>query len=212
MLVLARNIIGSKVTAARGRLGVVEDSHFHDDMWRLRHLVVKDRRFLPKNRSLVQQEEIRDFDQSWGRPQISVELSSDKSHQYTRADRPVSKQAKLQLNHLTSQKYSMREIVQVLGGDPYLRSVREVRGYGCVAKDGIAGYLYDIVFEASTWNVEYLLITLDDMWGFRKRLVPSSQCAEISWLKEEILLKAERKEIWSADKWDDIARERNGEH
>lgn len=63
-----------------------------------------------------------------------------------------------------------------LQGDPHLRSVREVTGYGVESTDGPAGHVGDFVVDDRGWVLRYMVVDLRRLLSGKKVLMP------IDWL------------------------------
>lgn len=66
-------------------------------------------------------------------------------------------------------------------GDPHLRSVREVRGYGIDATDGDIGHVVDVLIDDATWTVHHVAADTSNWWPGRRVMVSPHHVREVRW-------------------------------
>jgi len=89
----------------------------------------------------------------------------------------------------------------VEGGDPHLRSVREVIGYHIHALDGEIGHVDDFIVDDATWAIRYLVVDTRNWWLDRKVLVAPHWADHISWAEGEVHVRLPRQTIKLSPEW-----------
>ncbi|MCB0116830.1 MAG: PRC-barrel domain-containing protein [Caldilineaceae bacterium] len=80
-------------------------------------------------------------------------------------------------------------------GDPHLRSMKEVRGYGIHATDGGIGEVDDFFFDEAEWRVRYLLVDTG-VWIFGKEVLISPDWIDnVSWADLRVNVDVSREQV-----------------
>jgi sporulation protein YlmC with PRC-barrel domain len=72
------------------------------------------------------------------------------------------------------------------GGDPHLRSVREVIGYQVEARDGRIGSVSDMIADDETWRIRHLAIDPGSWLNGQQTLVVPLCVSRISWANRAV--------------------------
>ncbi len=87
-------------------------------------------------------------------------------------------------------------------GDPHLRSVDEVRGYGIRATDDELGSVEDFLLDDQTWSLRYLVVDTGGWLSGRKVLVAPRWIRQISWEDRAVAVDLPRDVIAQAPEFD----------
>ena len=90
-------------------------------------------------------------------------------------------------------------------GDMHLRSLKEVVGYGIKSKDRQEfGHVEDMLLDANTWSLRYILVDTRNFWPGSKRVLLSPHWVqEFNWEKHRMFAGFDRKTIEDAPAFDD---------
>ncbi|WP_185020814.1 PRC-barrel domain-containing protein [Histidinibacterium lentulum] len=87
-------------------------------------------------------------------------------------------------------------------GDPHLRSVAEVTGYGIEATDGGIGHLEDLLLDPEDWSVRFIVVDTRNWWPGRKVLISPRWLREIDWTERTVRVDATREAVKSSPDYD----------
>jgi hypothetical protein len=90
----------------------------------------------------------------------------------------------------------------VSGGDPHLRSTREVIGYHLQARDGAIGHVGDFILDDASWIIRYLVVDTGSWWPGKKVLLPPQWIEGVSWAESEVRVDLDRETIRRAPEWE----------
>jgi sporulation protein YlmC with PRC-barrel domain len=88
------------------------------------------------------------------------------------------------------------------GGNPHLRSAREVMGYYIGAKDGDIGHVDDLLIDEENWAIRYLVIDTRNWLPGKKVLVATNWLKAVDWHEQKIEVDLERDKIKSSPEYD----------
>ena len=74
------------------------------------------------------------------------------------------------------------------GGDPNLRSAKEILTYKVKALDSEMGRLDDLVVEDENWFIRFLLLRAGSWVKNQKLLIATRWVGPISWANQEVVL------------------------
>jgi hypothetical protein len=86
--------------------------------------------------------------------------------------------------------------------DTHLRSAREVIGYHIHATDGDIGHIEDLLVNARSWTIGYVVVGTRNWWPGKKVVVPSARFSKISWAERSITTDLSRDAIKSKREFD----------
>jgi PRC-barrel domain len=84
------------------------------------------------------------------------------------------------------------------GGDPHLRSAREVVGYRIEATDGEIGHVEDLLIEGGSWTVRYVVVDTRNWWPGKQVLVAPEWMRRVDWSGKRVGVDLTRGSIKSA--------------
>ncbi|HKK71663.1 MAG TPA: PRC-barrel domain-containing protein [Candidatus Krumholzibacteria bacterium] len=214
--------------ARDGDVGRVHDFYFDDDAWIVRYLVVDTGRWLPGRTVLIAPQAIEGID--WNERTIDLDLTKEQIEKSPELDEdePVSRQKESELfDYYGWQPYwlatpgAMDSVAPVAplrsrpvsgrigepadGGDPHLRSVREVNGYAVACTDDDAGEVHDFACEDDTWTIRYLVVDTRRWLPGRKVLVALDWIASIDWAGQRIELELTSEKMKESPEFDPTA-------
>jgi sporulation protein YlmC with PRC-barrel domain len=214
-----------QVSALDGEIGTVRDFYFDDEHWTIRYLIVDTGAFLPGRRVLVSPVSFGHADWATQRFNIALTRERVKNSPSIDLDKPVSRQYEREYfryygwpyywgfdgggiwggqaypNVLASQAWSDQKHPLEEGGDPHLRSVREVAGYHIHGTDGEIGHVDDFIVDDETWTIRYLVIDTRNWWLDRKVLVVPQWAERISWAENSVYVNLPRQTIKDSPAW-----------
>ena len=229
MLQYFKGLMGSKLAATDGEIGVVREMYFEDQEWVMRYLVVETGSWLTGRQVLIAPRALGEVDAQSGT--MAVNLSKDQicSAPPIETDKPISRQYEEQIYEhygwlphwgvpsggremilptsvLTPAPESSADLQAdrpaVPQGDPHLRSSEEVRGYKFHAQDSEFGHVSDFVLEDSDWRVRYLVISTHQWLPIKHVLVAPEWIEQISFSQEQVFINLPRSTIQEAPAFD----------
>ena len=192
MLRSSKALRGYFILAKDGEIGRLEDFYFDDDYWIMRYLVVETGAWIFGKKVLLSLTALREPD--WRVKSIPVDLTRQQVKNSPEIDtaKPVSRQQEMVLreyyqwplywNQTSSYgspalyppmrvRVRQAQPVKGKGGDPHLRSLREVIDYQIQAKDGEVGHIDDLIVDDETWTIRYLVVDTGKWLPGRKILL-----------------------------------------
>lgn len=91
------------------------------------------------------------------------------------------------------------------GGDPHLRSSRDVIGYHVRATDGETGHVEDLIVDDQAWEVRYLVVDTRNWLPGRKVLVAPEWLGGFDWAERSAVLRLTREQIEASPEFDESA-------
>ena len=155
MLLSVKSFAGYNVDASDGPVGTVVDTGLDDEGWLIRGVVIDTRAWIRGRDVLVPVRAVRRLDTE--HQKVTLAISRDT------VDASPSFEPAGSLTGVPPTAPSAR-----------LRSAREVIGYHISARDETFGHLEDLLFDAETWDIRYLLIDTRNWWPGPPVLVGSS--------------------------------------
>ena len=81
------------------------------------------------------------------------------------------------------------------GGDPHLRSTKEVSGYHIQARDGELGHVEDFLVEEDGWAIRALVIDTSNWIGGQSVRVPIEEVARVEWGASKVHVNRDRESL-----------------
>ena len=106
---------------------------------------------------------------------------------------------------LASSSYARDNAAQAAAAtasDPHLRSSTEVLGYHIHALDGELGHVSDVLVEADSWAIRYLVVSTSNWWLGHEVLVPPQWIVGVSWEDRIVDLNVSREKIQGAPRFE----------
>lgn len=226
MLWNASAINGYTIAETDGELGSVKDLLVEDESWKVRWLVVDTGNWLPGRKVLLPplvmgtpNVEKREFPVNLTRAQVTDSPDVD-------TDLPVSRQSEAHLyDHYEWEPYwdgSFSPVSLIMAvptdvtvnlahsdpppyaGNPHLRSIAALRGYGIHASDGEIGAVEDILIDDASWTVRYLTIDTGNWWPGERVLIAPRSILKIDWVAEVIHLNVDRETVKKSPPYDPV--------
>jgi PRC-barrel domain len=91
-------------------------------------------------------------------------------------------------------------------GDPHLRSIAEVTGYGIVASDGTIGHVEDFLLDDSAWDIRYVIVDTKNWWPGKHVLISPFAVREIRFESRVVQLDVTREKVKASPPWDPANR------
>lgn len=202
-----KDLEGYRILATNGDIGKVCDFFFDDEFWALRYLVVDTGRWLPSRKVLLLPSVLEKPNRSERRFAVVLTREQVKNSPGVDTDKPVSRQHEIELHvyygwpfYWTASGTWPAPMMPVPlveppphetgeAGNPHLRSVREIIGYGVEARDSQVGQVEDFIADDETWTIRYLVVDTRDWLGGRKVLVsPEWITGPIRWADRTVKL------------------------
>ena len=179
MLRTASHLKGTSIAATDGEIGSVQDLYFDDHSWTIRYLVVDTGTWLPGRQVLISPRSIMAVTDEAKIP-VSLTKSQVENSPSTDVDKPVERQYEEEYSQYYGYPYywtgpyrwgatpypgegvlAIPEAAAAMpprgGGDPSLRSTRNVTGYYIEATDGDIGHVDDFIVDTTAWAIRYML-------------------------------------------------------
>ncbi|MEJ2325580.1 MAG: PRC-barrel domain-containing protein [Chromatiaceae bacterium] len=83
-----------------------------------------------------------------------------------------------------------------------MRSVRELTGYGVVAKDGDTGRIADFIVDDQSWALRYLVVDTSWLPLSRKVLIATDWIEEVDWVDQKIRVDVTSAQVEGASELD----------
>jgi sporulation protein YlmC with PRC-barrel domain len=203
MLRRAREMFGYSIRASDGEIGHVYNLYFDDRTWAVRYLIVQTGDWLNTRRVLISPSvvtsnapESRIYSVRLSRAQVQASPAVE-------ADMPVSRREEISMAvhygwpSYWSPKPPSSPALEELDGDPHLRSVREVIGYGIRACDGEIGHVDDIIIGEEEWTIRYAVVDTINWLPGRKVLLAAEWIEGVNWADQQMTVGIPRETIES---------------
>lgn len=222
MLRSLRHIIGYGVHAADAHIGRINDIYFDDRSWTIRYIVVDIGRLIPDRLVLISptKAELPDGTEDF----IVVKLSSDEIRKSPGIEThlPVSVQEKVDLAKYYLWAPFWTPIGTAVGGEPFdrilldhsaerdippgdprLRSTIEIIGYHIKATDGTIGHVSDIICEARTWEIRYIVVDTRKLFRAGMKVIIAPNWVEkVDWANSTIELSLTTEQVRESPQYD----------
>jgi hypothetical protein len=189
--------------------------YFDDHEWTVRYYVVDTGKWLPGRKVLIPPHVVRQT--TPGHAGLPVDLTREqvRNSPDMDMDRPISRQSELVLyQHYgwTPYWFPLEPASPVLvegdaaerereatsghyGGDPHLRSAKEVAGYHVAATDGEIGHIEDFLFDDETAKIRYVVVDTRNWLPGRNVLIAPEWISEIKWSESRVFVNATREAV-----------------
>jgi uncharacterized protein YrrD len=229
MLHTVQSLIGNKVHAADGDLGIVEDFYFDDQTWTVRYMVVNTGNWISGRTVLISPVSLGTPD--WESKRFPVNLTQDqiRNSPDINTEQPVSRQHEVELSQYYAWPtywgsgfgvgglYGMTPLPPIINertmandeasaqarqGDPHLRSTRNVRGYRIHATDGEIGHVNDYIVDDEQWTIRFLIVDTRDWLLGRKVLLPPHWITRVEWGDSSVYVDLPRESVRTSPEFD----------
>jgi len=206
---------GVAIEATDGPIGDVHDLYFHDDTWTIRYYVVDTGKWLPGRKVLIPPDVIKQTAPGHAGVPVALTREQVRNSPDIDTDRPISRRAELILyRHYGWAPYWFplepaspvvidgdavereREATSgESGGDPHLRSAKDVIGYEVVATDGEIGHIDDFLIDDETAKVRYAVIDTRNWLPGKKVLIAPEWIQEVKWSDSKVFVDLPREAV-----------------
>jgi uncharacterized protein YrrD len=217
-----KDLIGCKLMASDGEVGIVYDFFFDDFDWSIRYIIVEAGEWLDRKYVLFSPDAISLEDGEKVSFNISATRELIESSPATDLERPLSRQGEIDLhNHYQWPFYWERldhtiyplvemysEMKEKTGEadleqeDIHLRSVRYVTGYTIEARDGKIGHVEDFIVGLTSWNILYLVVDTGAWITGRKVVLAPQWIQKIEWRNKQVRVDLEQDTIKNSPEYD----------
>lgn len=83
-----------------------------------------------------------------------------------------------------------------------LISLKELTGYGIIAKDGSLGHVEDFVVDDQDWRIRYLIVDTANWWPGKKMMLGISWMDSVNWWDNDVHIGLSREEIRQSPEYD----------
>ncbi len=208
MILHASKIEDFKIAASDGAIGSITDLLFDDSTWRVRWLVVDTGNWLPGRSVLLPPSSLGHVDHIGHQYSVLLTRQQVKDSPSIDFDQPVSRQMESGVYdyygwapywasgfYMGGYGYT-GGLMEPPGpgfdqakaaadrdekGDPRLRSVREVTGYGLQATDGEIGHVADFLIEDADWTIHYIEADTRNWWPGKHVLISPRSIVSTDW-------------------------------
>lgn len=231
MLRGANRMTGYRIRAVDGEIGKAADWYFDDRSWNVRYLVADTGYWLPGRQVLLAPAVVASADEDAKTIQVGLTMQQIEQSPPVHTDQPVSRQHEMALQrHYGWPAYwsavgglagtgqidalgpalvpgdvapaSSTAPQPESGGDPQLRSAKEIAGYTIHAADGEIGIVRDLILDDEDWLVRYVLLDTKPWWPGGDVLIDTGKVRELSWVDQAITVALTREEVRHSPPYD----------
>ncbi|MBF9029041.1 PRC-barrel domain containing protein [Rhodobacterales bacterium HKCCE3408] len=239
MLVSSNDLRQFAIKATDGRTGHVEDFYFDDNSWNVRYVVTRSGFLFTERQGLLKSTLLGMPDLERREVPVSVDKDQVETAEDPDADPPVSEQRNRdamkyrfdlwpplmlgvpgavftpeQAEHqLYGGPAAERDIEKRSEdpGDPNLRSVNEIAGYGIDASDGEIGSIVDVILDPEGWRVTHLVADTGTWLPGRQVVLPTDWIRAVSWAERNIIVNVSTEKVKNATELDTLEELRQTE-
>jgi sporulation protein YlmC with PRC-barrel domain len=223
MLRTTSSMKGTAIAATDGNIGSVQDLYFDDKSWTIRYLAVDTGTWLPGRKVLISPMAVRTGVDEHAVPVALTKMQVENSPSID-ADKPVNRQYEEEFSRyygypyywsgpyrwgasrypgdLTTPIETASGNAQAAGGDPSLRSVRDVTGYYIQATDGDMGHVEDFLIDDREWAIRYIVVDTRNWWPGKQVVISPDWVRRVSWQESQVYLDLDREAVKRAPEYD----------
>ncbi|MDQ2947104.1 MAG: PRC-barrel domain-containing protein [Acidobacteriota bacterium] len=215
---------GTGIEAADGLIGEVHDVYFEDNNWIVRYYVVDMGKWLPGRKVLIPSHVIRQTTPDHAGLPVDLTREQIRNSPDVDTDRPISRQAELVLyRHYGWIPYwsPLEPAVPVVlegdaaerereatsghyGGDPNLRSAKDVIGYYVTATDGEIGHIDDFLLDDESAKIRYAVVDTKNWLPGKHVLIAPEWIREIKWSESKVFVNATREAVRNSPEYNPV--------
>ncbi|MEW6117451.1 MAG: PRC-barrel domain-containing protein [Nitrospirota bacterium] len=195
-------LTGFKLRARDSDIGKADEFLFDDISWTVRYLVADTGGWLSGRKVLIAPAAFEQPD--WEQEIFPVVLTREQVENSPgiEADKPISRQHQSELYRfygwspywIGDMYHNVPPLTEVRpedigkqeGGDPHLRSTKEVTGYGIQATDGEIGEVEDFLVNDEDWIMRYIIVDTRKWLPGKKVLIATQWIKHIDWAEEKV--------------------------
>jgi hypothetical protein len=213
------------LAALDGPIGSVNDLYFDDHEWAVRYYIVDTGKWLPGRKVLIPPHVVRPMTSA--NAGLPVDLTRDqvRNSPDIDLDRPVERQAEVALYRYygwTPYWFPLGPASPVVadgtaaerereaesghyGGDPNLRSAKEVTGYDVAATDGEIGHIEDFLFDDETAKIRYVVVDTRNWLPGKKVLTAPQWIKDVKWSESKAYVAMNRDAVKNSPEYNNAA-------
>ena len=228
MLRAASELKNIAIAATDGEIGSVKDLYFDDMSWTVRYLVVDTGSWRPGRQVLISPHSVAGQPEA-DRIRVSLTREQVENSPPIDTDKPVNRQREISLSQYDQYPYDWegpyrwgpvaypgvpitplpagamadQVVAGALdgGGDPHLRSVRDINEYSIAATDGDIGHVEDFVIDDRAWAIRYIIVDTGNWWPGKKVVTSPEWIQEVSWADSRVYVDLSREELNAAPEY-----------
>lgn len=230
MLSSLRDLFGVAIMATDGHIGRVHDFYFDDQHWTVRYMVVDTGGWLNGRLVLISPVALKAPDWYARTFPVSLTRQQVEDSPSILSDMPVSRQHEIQLHkhygwpmywgggmvtgeilafypelitqsEMSDKDPSEEDAARSEGGDPHLRSVREVTGYHVRATDGEIGHVDDFLVDDESWRIHYIVADTHNLLPGKRVLLSPRWIEQVNWDESKVHVIVSRRKVKAAPEY-----------
>lgn len=196
MDVKAKDFFKYRISALDGEIGRVDDLYFDDSVWVVRYIVVHTGKLFGR-KVLISPEAVNNVYPDEKRLELGLNREQIRNSPNIRTELPVSRHMEEELiryyrwpvywggvGKSKEEQEQQAKDPGDTGGDPDLRSAKEVIGYVLTANDGKAGTVYDFIINDTNWEIRYIVGDIGKWIPGRKIIISPRWLDEVQWARK----------------------------
>lgn len=218
-----RDIAKMTLYGIDGQVGTIQELHFDDQTWTVRHLVVRTGGWLMGRDVLIAPVAIGDIDDADASMRINLQKEQIEHAPSNENAKLISRRyEEAYYKHFRWSPYWQPD--STLWGGPifspdastmsldepllsdlpeqHLSSSEAVTGYGIRAQDGEIGHLEDLIIDDEDWIIRYVEVDTRKWLPGKKVLVQTGRIQQIDWHSRSVTMSLTRNAIESAPAYD----------
>ena len=223
MLSTVSHLKGTGIAATDGDIGSVDDLYFDDLTWTIRYLVVDTGIWLPGRQVLISPRSVRSTPNT-DRIPVALTMEQVKNSPSIDAEKPVERQYEEEYSQYYGYPYywtgpyrwgatpypgegplseaRAASAMPPSGGNPSIRSVRNVTGYYIAAADGDIGHVEDFLVDDREWAIRYMIVDTRNWWPGKKVIISPEWINRVSWPDSRVYVDMSRQGVKTAPEYD----------
>lgn len=212
---------GVAIEATDGTIGDIHDIYFDDQEWTVRYYVVDTGKWLPGRKVLIPPHAVQQASPDHLGLPVNLTREQVRNSPDVDMDRPISRQSELSLYRYygwapywfplapafgvaegSADEREEDAVAGHSGGDPHLRSAREVIGYHVAATDGEIGHIDDFLVDDQTAKIRYAVVDTRNWPPGRSVLISPQWISEVKWSESKAFVSVTRDAVRNSPKYD----------
>jgi len=210
-----RALIGYRIAGTDEEFGRARDFYFDERDWRVRYLVVDTGGWLPGREVLIAPGEMGPPDAERSVVPVNLTREQIENSPPVQSDMPISRQQELELAQYYNwaTEWDTGPLARWVGESvawetprrertkheeqrrSHLRSVEEIAGYHIQAAGGEIGKVDDVLAEADSWLIRYVVVDTGGWLSDRLVLLAPEWIQQVSWAEQALVTDLPREQI-----------------
>jgi len=215
MLHYTNDLLGYKLAASDGEIGLIEDFYFDDQNWALRYLVVDTGSWLAGRLVLISPHAFGRLDPEEKSLSVNLTRQQIEDSPSIESHQPVSRQHEVDYcRYYRWQPYwnggtmwGLGAEVMVAppsptpaetahqGDETHLRSAKAVKGYTIHATDGLLGEISGFIVDDQNWTIRDMIVETGHWYAGKEALIPTTAVTRIKYEDSEVFVNLSQAEI-----------------